>query len=79
MAYNMIQEIITTLSEYGQVQYRMTTDGVEFYRTGRLFGKLDNKRLYLLYRTDELSQVPLEYMNDLHPMLSTAYRIAGAG
>ncbi len=79
MAYNIIKEIITTLSEYGQVQYRMTADGVEFYRTGRLFGKLDNERLYLLYRTDELSQVPPESMNDLHPMLSAAYYIAGAG
>ncbi len=49
MKGNIIKEIITTLSQFGQVHYRMSKDGVEFYRAGKLFGKLYNDQLYLLY------------------------------
>jgi TfoX/Sxy family transcriptional regulator of competence genes len=42
---NIIKDIITTLSQFGEVNYRMTTDGVEFYRANKLFGKLYNEQL----------------------------------
>ena len=42
---NIIKEIITTLSQIGQVEYRITTDGVTFYRADKLFGKLYNVML----------------------------------
>lgn len=35
MENNIIKEIITTLSQFGQVNYRIITDGVEFYRAGK--------------------------------------------
>lgn len=55
----------------------MTTDGVEFYRADKLFGKLYNEQLYLLYKTDQLTQVLPEDMNNLQLILSIAYLIAG--
>ncbi len=77
MKGNIIKEIITTLSQFGQVYYRMSKDGVEFYRAGKLFGKLYNDQLYLLYNTDQLTQVSLEDMNNLQLVLSISYLIAG--
>jgi len=74
---NIIKDIIITLSQFGEVNYRMTTDGVEFYRSGKLFGKLYNDQLYLLYNTDQLTQVSLEDMNNLQLVLSISYLIAG--
>jgi hypothetical protein len=41
---NLIKEIIATLSQIGQVQYRMTKNGVELYRSDKLFGKLYNEQ-----------------------------------
>ena len=35
------------VSQFGEVNYRMTINGVEFYRSGKLFGKLYNEQLYL--------------------------------
>ena len=52
---NIIKDIIKTLSQFGEVNYRMTINGVEFYRSGKLFGKLYNEQLYLLYKTDQLT------------------------
>lgn len=77
MKGNIIKEIITTLSQFGQVHYRMSKDGVKFYRAGKLFGKLYNDQLYLLYNTDQLTQVSLEDMNNLQLVLSISYLIAG--
>lgn len=57
----------------------MTTDGAEFYRADKLFGKLYNEQLYLLYKTDQLTQVLPEDMNNLQLILSIAYLIAGVG
>jgi len=59
---NIIKDIITTLSQFGEVNYRITTDGAE---------------LYLLYKTDQLTQVLPEDMNNLQLILSVAYLIAG--
>ena len=47
---NIIKDIIKTLSQFGEVNYRMTINGVKFYRSGKLFGKLYNEQLYLLYK-----------------------------
>ncbi len=33
---NIIKDIIKTLSQFGEVNYRMTTDGAEFYRADKL-------------------------------------------
>ena len=74
---NIIKDIIKTLLQFGEVNYRMTTDGVEFYRADKLFGKLYNEQLYLLYKTDQLTQVLPEDMNNLQLILSIAYLIAG--
>ena len=52
---NLIKDIIATLSRIGQVQYRMTKNGVELYRSDKLFGKLYNEHLYLLYKADQLT------------------------
>jgi hypothetical protein len=57
----------------------MTINGVEFYRSGKLFGKLYNEQLYLLYKTDQLTQVLPEDMSNLQLILSVAYLIAGVG
>jgi len=76
---NIIKDIITTLSQFGEVNYRMTTDGVEFYRANKLFGKLYNEQLHLLYKTDQLTQLLPEDMNNLQLILSVAYLIAGVG
>jgi TfoX/Sxy family transcriptional regulator of competence genes len=46
---NIIKDIIKTLSQFGEVNYRMTINGVEFYRSGKLFGKLYNEQLYLWF------------------------------
>ena len=51
----------------------MTADGVDFYRADKLFGKLYNEQLYLLYKTDQLTQVLPEDMNNLQLILSVAY------
>ena len=56
---NIIKDIIKTLSQFGEVNYRMTADGVDFYRADKLFGKLYNDQLYLLYNTDQLTKVSL--------------------
>ena len=74
---NIIKDIIITLSQFGEVNYRMTINGVEFYRSGKLFGKLYNEQLYLLYKTDQLT-LP-EDMSNLQLILSVAYLIAGVG
>jgi hypothetical protein len=76
---NIIKDIIKTLSQFGEVNYRMTINGVKFYRSGKLFGKLYNEQLYLLYKTDQLTQVLPEDMNNLQLILSIAYLIAGVG
>jgi hypothetical protein len=55
----------------------MTTDGAEFYRADKLFGKLYNEQLYLLYKTDQLTPVLPEDMNNLQLILSISYLIAG--
>jgi hypothetical protein len=70
---NIIKDIINTLSQFGEVNYRMTINGVEFYRSGKLFGKLYNEQLYLLYKTDQLTQVVPEDMSNLQLILSVAY------
>ena len=74
---NIIKDIIKTLSQFGEVNYRMTTDGVEFYRDDKLFGKLYTEQLYLLYKTDQLTPVLPEDMNNLQLILSISYLIAG--
>jgi TfoX/Sxy family transcriptional regulator of competence genes len=74
---NIIKDIIKTLSQFGQVNYRMITDGVEFYRAGKLFGKLYNEQLYLLYKADYLTEVSLKDKNNLQLILGIAYLIAG--
>ena len=79
MENNIIKDIITTLSQFGQVNYRMIKDGVEFYRAGKLFGKLYNEQLYLLYKADYLTEVSLKDKNNLQLILSIAYLIAGVG
>ncbi len=61
MENNIIKEIITTLSRFRKVNYRMITDSAEFYKAGKLY----NEQLYLLYKTDQLTQVSLEDMNNL--------------
>jgi TfoX/Sxy family transcriptional regulator of competence genes len=75
---NLIKEIIATLSQIGQVQYRMTKDGVELYRSDRLFGKLYNEHLYLLYKTDQLTEVSEQDIGKLQVMLKSSYLTAGA-
>ena len=75
---NLIKEIIATLSQMGQVQYRMTKNGVELYRSDKLFGKLYNEHLYLLYKTDQLSEVPQQDMGNLQVILKSSYLSAGA-
>ena len=75
---NLIKEIIATLSQIGQVQYRMTKNGVELYRSDKLFGKLYNEHLYLLYKTDQLSEVPQQDMGNLQVILKSSYLSAGA-
>ena len=76
---NIIKDIITTLSQFGKVNYRITTDSVEFYRNNKLFGKLYNEQLYLLYKDDYLSPVSLKDKNNLRLILNIAYLIAGVG
>ena len=76
---NIIKDIITTLSQFGEVNYRITTDSVEFYRNNKLFGKLYNEQLYLLYKADYLTLVSLKDKNNLRLILSIAYLIAGVG
>ena len=75
---NLIKEIIATLSQMGQVQYRMNKNGVELYRSDKLFGKLYNEHLYLLYKTDQLSEVPQQDMGNLQVILKSSYLSAGA-
>jgi TfoX/Sxy family transcriptional regulator of competence genes len=75
---NLIKEIIATLSQMGQVQYRMTKNGVELYRSDRLFGKLYNEHLYLLYKTDQLTEVSEQDIGKLQVMLKSSYLSAGA-
>jgi TfoX/Sxy family transcriptional regulator of competence genes len=75
---NLIKEIIATLSQIGQVQYRMTKDGVELYRSDKLFGKLYNEHLYLLYKADQLSEVSQQDMGNLQVILKSSYLSAGA-
>ena len=75
---NLIKEIIATLSRIGQVQYRMTKDGVELYRSDKLFGKLYNEHLYLLYKTDQLTEVSEQDIGKLQVMLKSSYITAGA-
>ena len=75
---NLIKEIIATLSQIGQVQYRMTKNGVELYRSDKLFGKLYNEHLYLLYKTDQLTEVSEQDIGKLQVMLKSSYLIAGA-
>lgn len=79
MENSIIKNIILTLSQFGEVNYGMNTDGVELYRADKLFGKLYNEQLYLLYKTDQLTQVLPEDMNNLQLILSVAYLIAGVG
>jgi TfoX/Sxy family transcriptional regulator of competence genes len=74
---NLIKEIIATLSQMVQVQYRMTKNGVELYRSDKLFGKLYNEHLYLLYKTDQLSEVPQQDMGKLEVILKSSYITAG--
>ena len=75
---NLIKEIIATLSRIGQVHYRMTKNGVELYRSDKLFGKLYNEHLYLLYKTDQLTEVSEQDIGKLQVMLKSSYLIAGA-
>ena len=75
---NLIKEIIATLSQMGQVQYRMTKNGVELYRSDKLFGKLYNEHLYLLYKTDQLTEVSEQDIGKLQVMLKSSYLSAGA-
>ena len=75
---HLIKEIIATLSQMGQVQYRMTKDGVDLYRSDRLFGKLHNEHLYLLYKADQLSEVSQQDMGNLQVILKSSYITAGA-
>lgn len=75
---NLIKEIIATLSQMGQVQYRMTKNGVELYRSDKLFGKLYNEHLYLLYKTDQLTEVSEQDIGKLQVMLKSSYITAGA-
>ena len=65
MENNIIKEIIKTLSQFGQVNYRIITDGVEFYRAGKL------------YNADYLTEVSLKDKNNLQLILGIAYLIAG--
>ena len=78
MESNLIKEIIATLSQMGQVQYRMTKNGVELYRSDKLFGKLYNEHLYLLYKADQLTEVSEQDMGKLQVMLKSSYLSAGA-
>ena len=75
---NLIKEIIATLSQMGQVQYRMTKNDVELYRSDKLFGKLYNEHLYLLYKADQLSEVLQQDMGNLQVILKSSYLSAGA-
>ena len=75
---NLIKEIIATLSRIGQVHYRMTKNGVELYRSDKLFGKLYNEHLYLLYKTDQLTEVSEQDIGKLQVMLKSSYLSAGA-
>jgi TfoX/Sxy family transcriptional regulator of competence genes len=75
---NLIKEIIATLSQMGQVQYRMNKNGVELYRSDKLFGKLYNEHLYLLYKTDQLTEVSEQDLGNLQVMLKSSYITAGA-
>ena len=75
---NLIKEIIATLSRIGQVHYRMTKNGVELYRSDKLFGKLYNEHLYLLYKADQLSEVLQQDMGNLQVILKSSYLSAGA-
>ena len=75
---NLIKEIIATLSQMGQVQYRMNKNGVELYRSDKLFGKLYNEHLYLLYKADQLSEVSQQDMGKLEVILKSSYLSAGA-
>jgi len=74
---NLIKEIIATLSQMGQVQYRMTKNGVELYRSDKLFGKLYNEHLYLLYKTDQLTEVSEQDLGKLQVILKSSYITAG--
>ena len=74
---NLIKKIIATLSQMGQVQYRMNKNGVELYRSDKLFGKLYNEHLYLLYKTDQLTEVSEQDMGKLQVMLKSSYITAG--
>ena len=78
MESNLIKEIIATLSQMGQVQYRMNKNGVELYRSDKLFGKLYNEHLYLLYKADQLSEVSQQDMGKLEVILKSSYLSAGA-
>ena len=49
----------------------------KWYLSSYKFGKLYNEQLYLLYKTDQLTQVLPEDMNNLQLILSIAYLIAG--
>ena len=75
---NLIKEIIATLSQMGQVQYRMTKNGVELYRSDKLFGKLYNEHLYLLYKANQLTEVSEQDIGKLQVMLKSSYLTAGA-
>ena len=74
---NLIKEIIATLSQMGQVQYRMNKNGVELYRSDKLFGKLYNEHLYLLYKADQLTEVFEQDMGKLQVILKSSYITSG--
>ena len=55
---NLIKEIIATLSQMGQVQYRMTKNGVELYRL--------IKQQFFCKFTFHLLYITRSYLNKQH-------------
>lgn len=56
----IVNRIIRVLSSIGQVEYRIGTQMVEFYKNNVLFGKIENGIVYLLNALGQLKQLDVK-------------------
>ena len=56
----IVNRIIRVLSSIGQVEYRIGTQVVEFYKNNVLFGKIENGIVYLLNALGQLKKLDVK-------------------
>ena len=56
----IVNRIIRVLSSIGQVEYRIGTQVVEFYKNNVLFGKIENGIVYLLNVLGQLKKLDVK-------------------